>query len=79
MFPEPIVQALSETDHRDVQDRDGVELRLHKLPQPWDLPVIFAVRISMSLPALFQAVKLYRIREPMPIQDDFGTDAHRPW
>ncbi len=72
MFPEPILQALSETDHRDVQDRDGAKLRLHKLPQPWDLPVIFAVRISMSLPALFQAVQLYRIRKPMPIQDDFG-------
>jgi predicted acylesterase/phospholipase RssA len=72
VFPEPILQALSETDHRDVQDRDGAKLRLHKLPQSWDLPVIFAVRISMSLPALFQAVQLYRIREPMPIQDDFG-------
>ena len=44
----------------------------NKLPQPWDLPVIFAVRISMSLPALFQAVRLYRIRRPSPIQDDFG-------
>jgi hypothetical protein len=46
--------------------------KLNKLPQPWDLPVIFAVRISMSLPALFQAVRLYRIRRPSPIQDDFG-------
>jgi hypothetical protein len=34
--------------------------------------VIFAVRISMSLPALFQAVRMYRIRQPSPSQDDFG-------
>ena len=72
VFPESILQALSETDHQDVQDHDGTTRRLHKLPQPWDLPVIFAVRISMSLPALFQAVRLYRIQQPVPIQDDFG-------
>ena len=72
MFPQSVVDALSETEYQDFQDRDGTKHRLHKLPQPWDLPVIFAVRISMSLPALFQAVRLYRIREPAPIQDDFG-------
>ena len=72
LFPEPILQALSKTDCVKVINRDNDELTLHKLPQPWDLPVIFAVRISMSLPALFQAVRLYRIREPGPVQDDFG-------
>jgi predicted acylesterase/phospholipase RssA len=72
LFPEPILQALSKTDCVKVIDRDNHELTLHKLPQPWDLPVIFAVRISMSLPALFQAVRLYRIRKPGPVQDDFG-------
>ena len=72
IFPESILRALSETESRDVHDRHGVVLRLHKLPQPWDLPVIFAVRISMSLPVLFQAVRMYRIRRPSPIQDDLG-------
>ncbi|HEX6760676.1 MAG TPA: hypothetical protein VF086_20045 [Propionibacteriaceae bacterium] len=72
MFPEAIMQALSETESREVHDRHGIVRKLNKLPQPWDLPVIFAVRISMSLPALFQAVRLYRIRRPSPIQDDFG-------
>jgi predicted acylesterase/phospholipase RssA len=67
MFPESILQAISE-----VHDRHGVVRKLHKLPQPWDLPVIFAVRISMSLPVLFQAVRMYRIRRPSPIQDDLG-------
>ena len=72
MFPDAIMQALSETESREVHDRHGIVRKLNKLPQPWDLPVIFAVRISMSLPALFQAVRLYRIRRPGPIQDDFG-------
>lgn len=72
IFPESVMQALSETESREVHDRHGVARKLNKLPQPWDLPVIFAVRISMSLPALFQAVRLYRIRRPAPIQDDFG-------
>jgi hypothetical protein len=72
VFPESVMQVLSETESREVRDRHGVVRKLNKLPQPWDLPVIFAVRISMSLPALFQAVRLYRIRRPSPIQDDFG-------
>ena len=72
IFPEPILRALRETDCRDVLDRYRRRLTLHKLPQPWDLPVIFAVRISMSLPLLFQAVPIYRIQKPTPIQDDFG-------
>jgi predicted acylesterase/phospholipase RssA len=72
IFPESVLQALSETESREVHDRHGIVRKLNKLPQPWDLPVIFAVRISMSLPGLFQAVRLYRIRHPSPIQDDFG-------
>ena len=72
MFPESILKALSDTEFQEVHDGHGVVRKLNKLPQPWDLPVIFAVRISMSLPALFQAVRLYRIRRPAPIQDDFG-------
>jgi hypothetical protein len=76
MFPESILQTLERTESRTVQGRT-----LHKLPQPWDLPVIFAVRISMSLPALFQAIRLYRIRKSLPIQDDLGRtieDRGRP-
>jgi predicted acylesterase/phospholipase RssA len=72
MFPESVMEVLSETESREVRDRHGIVRKLNKLPQPWDLPVIFAVRISMSLPGLFQAVRLYRIRRPVSIQDDFG-------
>ncbi len=61
LFPESVLTALRQTESKKVQDRHGDERLLHKLPQPWDLPVIFAVRISMSLPALFQAIRMYRI------------------
>ena len=72
LFPESVLAALRQTESKRVQDRHGDERTLHKLPEPWDLPVIFAVRISMSLPALFQAVKMYRIQQPSPVQDDLG-------
>jgi predicted acylesterase/phospholipase RssA len=74
IFPESITNALRVGLSRIVHDDHGDQLTLYKLPEPWDLPVIFAVRISMSLPALFQAVRLYRIREPLPLQDDFGRE-----
>lgn len=71
-FPDPVLAALAEGPSRTVVDRSGVERVLHPLPPPWDLPVIFAVRLSMSLPGLFQAVPLYRIVQQPPVEDDLG-------
>jgi predicted acylesterase/phospholipase RssA len=54
----------------------GDELKdLCRLPDPWDLPVVFVVRISMAFPGLFAAVKLYRqTADPLPVvRDDFGA------
>jgi hypothetical protein len=34
---------------------------LHRLPEPWDLPVAFAVRLAIATPGLLQAVPLYRM------------------
>lgn len=42
---------------------DGV---LRELPDPWDLPVVAAVRMSMSTPMLLRAVPLYSIDLPRP-------------
>ncbi|MGW0022899.1 hypothetical protein [Rhodococcus sp. NPDC003383] len=42
------------------------------LPEPWDLPVVFAVRASMALPFLFKAVRVYRLRKPTTVRDDMG-------
>jgi hypothetical protein len=72
MFPDEVLAVLAEGESRNVRDRSGTDRTLHRLPDPWDLPVIFAVRLSMALPALFQAVRMYRMVEPAPVHDDFG-------
>jgi predicted acylesterase/phospholipase RssA len=49
---------------------------LYRLPKPRDLPVVFAVRISMAFPGLFEAIRLYRrtATDTLPIvRDDFGA------
>jgi len=75
-FPATVLAALREGPSRQVADRNGVVRTLHPLPPPWDLPVIFAVRLSMALPALFQAIPMYRLVQAVPIQDDFGRTIH---
>lgn len=71
-FPEPVLKILGEGDGIAVHDASGHEFTVHPLPQPWDLPVIVAVRISMSMPALFRAVPLYRLVQRTAVEDDFG-------
>ena len=72
LFPQSVLDVLAEGDTRAAVDADGVRRVLHPLPDPWDLPVIFAVRLSMALPMLFQAVRMYRVAVRRPVQDDFG-------
>lgn len=50
----------TDTDHSCPRHPDGV---LRELPDPWDLPVVFAVRLSFSPPGLLRAVPLYSITE----------------
>ena len=61
----------AETEHRCPRHRDGV---LRGLPDPWDLPVIAAVRMSMATPGLIRAVPLYSIDtvRPGPRYDEWG-------
>jgi hypothetical protein len=72
MFPDSVMAALAEGESRECVDGSGRSLTLSPLPQPWDLPVIFSVRLSMALPALFEAVRMYRIVPSTPVEDDFG-------
>jgi hypothetical protein len=66
LLPERIITQLvkaapsTDTDHSCPRHSNGV---LRELPDPWDLPVVFAVRLSFSPPGLFQAVPLYSIGE----------------
>jgi hypothetical protein len=57
-----------------VQRRDGswAAITVHPLPEPADLPVVLAVRMSMALPVLFTAVRMYRLRHVAGVRDDGG-------
>ena len=72
IFPEEVLIVLGSGESRRAQDRRGVERLYHRLPAPAELPVIFAVRVSMALPALFQAVPMHRFVTDTPIRDDLG-------
>jgi hypothetical protein len=48
----------TDTDHSCPRHDPGV---LRELPEPWDLPVVFAVRLSCASPGVLSAVPLYTI------------------
>ncbi|GAA3284266.1 patatin-like phospholipase family protein [Dactylosporangium vinaceum] len=77
-FPADVLDALCESPAVTVPAADGSgPRRLHRLPDPWNLPVVFAVRLSMSLPVLFKAVRLYRLVGGAAIRDDLGRSVLR--
>ncbi|MFL6121310.1 hypothetical protein [Actinophytocola sp.] len=51
---------------------DGQTVRLYRLPDPWNLPVAFAVQLSLAMPGLFKSVRLYRLVPGTTIRDDLG-------
>jgi predicted acylesterase/phospholipase RssA len=50
----------TDTDHPCPRHSEGV---LRELPEPWDLPVVFAARLSCSPPGLLAAVPLCSVSE----------------
>lgn len=66
LYPPSIVEWM--TAHAGTKELDGVDLGamskadLIRLPPPEDLPVLFAVRPSLSFPILFRAVRIYLVR-----------------
>jgi predicted acylesterase/phospholipase RssA len=56
----------------DQTDPNAGTVELHRLPDPWNLPVIFAVRLSLALPGLFKAIRLYRLVPATEISDELG-------
>jgi hypothetical protein len=87
IFPDRVMKALCvhKADTSEFADANGgfvdVETgepvpELYRLPEPRDLPVVFAVRISMAFPGLFEAIRLYRraATDTVPVvRDDFGA------
>ncbi|SDT15340.1 Patatin-like phospholipase [Friedmanniella luteola] len=75
VFPADVVDALTAGPPlRGGRDLDSGALLgdLHPLPAAADLPVVFAVRISLAFPGLFEALHLYRAAAPVAVRDDFG-------
>ena len=78
VFPEDVAAVLMAPERRcphPVYDVETGEVlgELFRVPPPEQLPVIVAVRMSMALPGLFQAVRLYRLLgDPPPVRDEFG-------
>ena len=78
VFPPDVVDALCPASNRlsttpfDVDTGKPVD-DLFALPEPWDLPVLFAARLSLALPGLFQAVRVYRLVQTQPARDDYGV------
>ena len=84
VFPPNVVDALCQRPF-GYQSARGLEngadydvSDLFELPAPEDLPVIFATRLSLPFPALFQAVRLYaRIAGPEDkrhlVRDEYGA------
>lgn len=69
MFPQEVVDWMSLKQRRVAADElAGADLGdlstddLIRLPDPADLPLLFAVRMSLSFPFLFRAVRLYVLR-----------------
>ena len=50
-------------------------VRLNELPDPWDLPVAFAVRMAISAPGVLRAVPLYTLAAPPrpALRDAYGA------
>lgn len=76
VLPRPVVDAMiagqAPITVRDIGSTTSQTFEVYPLPQPWDLPVVFAVRLSLALPVLFQAVRVYRGVGPVTVRDEFG-------
>ena len=76
LFPRPLVAWLK--DHprppRDkaaaAQEAAFLQAGYHPLPEPWDMPVAVAVRMSLSFPLLLSAVPLHAIDFSRVKQED---------
>jgi predicted acylesterase/phospholipase RssA len=70
LFGADVVEALK-GGQEPLDSVDGSP-RLYRLPEPWNLPVAFAVQLSLAMPGMFKAVRLYRITSGTTIRDDLG-------
>ncbi len=52
---------------------------LHALPEPWDLPIVVAARMSLSFPILFAMVPLYAFDYTLAVNSTAPTQPEHCW
>jgi predicted acylesterase/phospholipase RssA len=78
-FPDDVVAAMvsrarADDDVAGINDPDLVAL-----PEPWDLPIIVAARMSLSFPLLFCMVPLYTVDYTLKVNQERATRFDRCW
>lgn len=78
LFPESVVQQMIDNSpakpNETITSRDGI--RLHRLPQGENLPVVVAARMSLSFPVLLSAIPLYLPDYPHKIFAEQPVELH---
>jgi len=61
LFPENVVEWMERHPHRSEHPDRYAAAGVVPMPEPWDFPVVVAVRMSLSFPLLLSAIPLYAI------------------
>jgi predicted acylesterase/phospholipase RssA len=66
LFPKHVIDWLlahprPPSEGQATKEAEYLQTGFHPLPQPWDMPVVVAVRMSLSFPVLLSAVPLHAI------------------
>jgi hypothetical protein len=80
-FPKEVVDHMvAKARKRDAGDTGPATFNdLHALPEPWDLPVVVAVRMSLSFPLLFTMVPLYGVDFTLKANQGGTRNYERCW
>jgi hypothetical protein len=78
-FPAVVVQHLVDNARPDSAVSNMNDPDLHALPEPWDLPIVVAARMSLSFPILFAMVPLYAVDYSLNVNKTTATQFSRCW
>jgi predicted acylesterase/phospholipase RssA len=82
-FPDDVVGWMEKHPRKSrkaggLTDRIAQQTRFRPLPEPWDLPVVVAVRMSLSFPGLISAVPLYGVDWDRPDNQQADAEGRAP-
>jgi len=79
LFPEPVVRWLAERPRASNLDGRWIAEGYLPLPDPWNLPVVVATRMSLSFPVLLAAVPLYAYEQEAHGAERAAAPPRRCW